>query len=119
MTTTERTGDTPVAPLRRTKTAAAAGEPTAPQADSAAPRPQARVPTTPAVAVLGPARTTTLTALAPAPPRTMKVAGAMAVPSPRPLPEGEGEVERAPGATFTVKAESVDPYRSVERIWPD
>ncbi|WP_418219910.1 SUMF1/EgtB/PvdO family nonheme iron enzyme [Candidatus Thiodictyon syntrophicum] len=27
----------------------------------------------------------------------------MAVPSPRPLPEGEGELERAPGATFTVK----------------
>jgi len=84
MTTTERTGDTPVAPLRRTKTAAAPGEPAATQgepaaaqADSAAPPPQARVPKTPAVAVLGPARTTTLT------------------------------------------AESVDPYRSVERVWPD
>ncbi len=77
MTTTERTGDTPVAPLRRSKTAAAPGEPTAPQADSAAPPPQARVPKTPAVAVPGPARTTTLT------------------------------------------AESVDPYRSVERVWPD
>jgi len=77
MTTTERTGDTPVAPLRRTKTAAAPGEPAAPQADSAAPPPQARVPKTPAVAVLGPAPTTTL------------------------------------------EPESVDPYRSVERVWPD
>ncbi|AUB85074.1 hypothetical protein [Candidatus Thiodictyon syntrophicum] len=84
MTTTERTGDTPVAPPRRTKTAAAPGEPAAAQgepaaaqADSAAPRPRARASTTPAVAVLGPARTTTLA------------------------------------------AESVDPYRSVERVWPD
>jgi 5-oxoprolinase (ATP-hydrolysing) len=46
-----------------------------------------------------------LTAMAPAPPQNMKVAAAMAVPSPRPLPEGGGELERAPGATFTVNAE--------------
>ncbi len=44
-----------------------------------------------------------LTAMAPAPPQNMTVAGATAVPSPRPLPEGGGELERAPGATFTVR----------------
>jgi hypothetical protein len=44
-----------------------------------------------------------LTAMAPAPPRKMKVAGALAVPLPDPPPIGEGEVERAPGAAFTVK----------------
>lgn len=44
-----------------------------------------------------------LTTMAPAPLQNVNVAGAMAVPSPRPLPEGEGALERAPGATLSVR----------------
>jgi hypothetical protein len=56
MTTTDSNGDKPVAPVRRTKTAAAQGEPTAPQADSAAPRHKARVPATPKAEPVDPYR---------------------------------------------------------------
>ncbi|WP_295392837.1 hypothetical protein [uncultured Thiodictyon sp.] len=46
---------------------------------------------------------TPVTAMAPAPPRQMKVAGAGRSPTPPTPTRGEGDLERAPGATFTVK----------------
>ncbi len=41
--------------------------------------------------------------MAPAPPRKVKVAGAGRSPTPPSPTRGEGELDRAPGATFTVK----------------